>query len=344
MLRFLSFTVILLFLGLYTCAQTEKPARGHLRIMFYNAENLFDTQDDSLKNDDEFLPEGKKYWTSRKYYKKLNNIGKVITAVGGWEAPEIVGLCEIENFFVLDGVLRYGVLKNQKYEIIHYESPDMRGIDVAMLYRPDKFTLLYSEPIRIDFPFGRSKATRDILYVKGTAHNDTLHFFVNHWPSRWGGQLESEERRIHVARILRHRIDSLNQATPHAKIIIMGDLNDYPHNTSIEKTLQAHGQYNNLQNNELYNLAVHLQKKGFWTHKHECQGGILDQIIVSGTLLNSSTKLSTTLNDVHVFDAPFLLEDDPNCPNPRTFRTYIGYKFHDGFSDHLPTYIDLHLK
>lgn len=318
--------------------------RGDMRIMFYNAENLFDTFDDTLKNDEAFTPDGVRYWNKGRYYKKLNNISKVITAIGQWELPEVIGLCEIENRKVLEDLIKKTALKKYPYRIIHKESPDNRGIDVGFLYRKDKFKPVEYEAIRVNFPFDNNRPTRDILYVKGyNNYKDTLHFFINHWPSRWGGQLETDRKRIFAASILKHKIDSLFNIDIDPKIIIMGDLNDYPDNTSVLKTLDAKINFENVNSEELYNLAYYLQEvKRKGTHKYEGEWGVLDQIIISGSLLNNKNKLHMLPDDVHVFDAPFLLEDDTHYVGYKPFRTYIGFKFHDGYSDHLPVYIDLH--
>ncbi len=314
-----------------------------MRIMFYNAENLFDTYDDSLKVDEEFTPEGVRHWSKGRYYNKLNNISKVMTAIGQWELPEIVGLCEIENRFVLEGIIKQTALKKYPYRIIHKESPDRRGIDVGLLYRKDKFTPIEYEAVKITFPFDANRPTRDILYVKGYNNsNDTLHIFVNHWPSRWGGQLETDRKRVYVASILRHKVDSLFKEDVNPNIIIMGDLNDYPDNKSVKETLNAKNKFDIIVNEELYNLAYYLQEeKGKGTHKYQGEWGVLDQIIVSGSLLNKKNNIHMTVDDAHVFDAPFLLEPDEHFVGSKTFRTYVGFKFHDGFSDHLPVYFDL---
>ncbi len=326
--------------------QKHEFQRGDVRIMFYNAENLFDTYDDTLKNDDSFLPDREHYWTPSKYYKKIHNISKVITAVGQWELPEIIGLCEIENRKVLEDLTKKTALKKFKYKIIHKESPDRRGIDVGFLYRPDKFTPLSYEALRIDFPFENTKPSRDILYVKGTdKFKDTLHIFINHWPSRWGGQAETDRKRQYAASVLRKKTDSLFAGNKNPNIIIMGDLNDYPTNNSVLKVLNAHIEFDEntpFKPNQLYNLAWYLQEiKNKGSHKHRGEWGVLDQIIVSGNLLDKNAKISTSPDNCHVFDAPYLLEQDNNYTGMKPFRTYIGFKFHDGYSDHLPVYIDL---
>jgi len=318
--------------------------RGDMRIMFYNAENLFDVIDDTLKNDEAFTPDGVRYWTKGRYYKKLNNIAKVITAVGQWELPECIGLCEIENRQVLEDLIKKTALKKYPYRIIHKESPDNRGIDVGFLYRKDRFKPIEYEAVTINFPFDENRPTRDILYVKGeNMNNDTMHIFINHWPSRWGGQLETDRKRNYVASVLKEKVDSLFKYDKNPNIIIMGDLNDYPDNTSVKESLDAKTDFNYIEAEQLYNMAYYLQEvKSKGTHKHEGEWGVLDQIIVSGSVLINDKGMYSSLDDAHVFDAPYLLEEDKHYIGNKPFRTYIGFKFHDGFSDHLPIYLDIH--
>jgi len=322
---------------------TLKPRQ--LRIMFYNVENYFDTLNDSVKNDDEFLPDQGKYWTKGRYYNKQKHISQVVVGIGGWNPPEIIGLCEIENHRVLSGLIQYAPLKNLNYKIIHKESPDKRGIDVALLYQKKKFLPISYHAIEIHYPFSQS-TTRDILYVKGqTRQKDTLHIFVNHWPSRWGGQLETERKRMFVASVLKNMVDSIFKTNAQANIIIMGDLNDYPENKSISQVLKAKSSFNNIQNKRLYNLSVYLQDvKHIGSHKHEGKWATLDQFIVSGALLSGINTTYTSVDDVHIYNAGFLLEPDENYSGYTTNRTYIGYKYHGGYSDHLPTFLDLHSK
>lgn len=309
-----------------------------LRIMFYNCENFFDTNDDSLTLDNEFLPEGEKYWTKSKYYDKQEKLVKVITAIGGWSPPELVGLCEIENQFVLKNLLFNSALYQSEYSFIHQESPDRRGIDVALLYQPKKFHPIETSFIEITFSNSNSK-TRDILYCKGATKNkDTLHIFVNHWPSRWGGQLETEHKRIQVATILKKKVDSIFNSDSLANIIIMGDLNDYPKNKSITTILDAKTRMENSSSASLYNLtAIKYLNQQIGSHKHEGNWGILDHIIVSGNIIANYT----TVRDVYIYNASFLLEIDEKYLGQKPYRTYLGYKFHGGFSDHLPIFFDL---
>ncbi len=338
--------ILTLFFGRMSAQELGKHEfpRGDYRIMFYNVENLFDIYDDSLKRDDDFTPQGKYFWTKRKFDEKVQKISKVIIAVGQWQLPDLVGLCEVENRYVVEQLATKTALKGH-YTIVHQESPDKRGIDVALLYRKEKFKLINYQAIPVHFPFDK-RTTRDILYAKGTLKSgDTIHVFVNHWPSRWGGQAATDRKRIFAASVLKHKTDSIFGTNQNANIIIMGDLNDYPENTSVRKTLDTQTKYDNPQAGKLYNLAYYLQNtKNLGTHKHMGEWGMLDQLIISGQLLKSSSKINTTIDNAHVFNAPFLMEKDDKYVGYKNNRMYIGFKYHGGFSDHLPVYIDLKIK
>lgn len=342
-----SITILLFVLMLlaHECLSQTNVTENDYKVMFYNVENLFDTENDSLINDEEFLPNGDRFWTNTKYYNKLRNIYKVVMAIGGWNPPAIIGLCEIENHKVLNDLVNNTPLVKFEYQIIHKNSPDRRGIDVGFLYRKDLFEPVSHNSISINYPDQPENKTRDILYVKGIANQvDTIHVFVNHWPSRWGGQFESEDRRIFVAGVLKTNTDSIFARDSLAKIIIMGDFNDYPMNTSLNKTLQAKTDYSLKGNSELYNLSASFQKKNIGTNKYEGEWGILDQIIVSGSLLNSNESIYTSLNDVYIFNSDFLLEPDEGYFGFKPKRTFAGFTYIGGFSDHLPTYLVLNFK
>ncbi len=315
----------------------------YFRLMFYNVENLFDTEDDSLTNDNEFLPDQGKYWNYHRYQEKLQHISTTIVALGGWTPPDIIGLAEIENRKVLDDLCKKTGLANLNYSIIHKESHDSRGIDVALLYRRQTFKPISYQAIKVVFDFSPGSTTRDILYVYGVTNNeDTLHIFINHWPSRWGGQLDSERNRMEAARTLRYEVDSIFRENPRSKIVILGDLNDYPENRSLTDVLKANRTFENIMNNELYNLSAFIaQTSDIGSLKHEGVWGILDQIIVSGTLLNAKNGLSTKKENAFIFNPDFLLIDDENFTGKTNFRTYSGYKYLGGYSDHLPVFIDL---
>ncbi len=323
-------------------AQNDNGFRTSFRIMFYNVENFFDVVHDTLKNDYQFLPDGDKHWTYKKYNTKVSQLSKVITSIGGWEPPEIIGLCEVENRHCIESLTKYSPLKKFKYEIIHKESPDNRGIDVVLLYQPNKFIILHNQFIEIKFP-NDSRKTRDIIYAKGVTDNDdTLHVFVNHWPSRWGGQVASEPKRIFVASVLRAKIDSIVGANKRANIIITGDFNDMPNNLSLAQTLVANIKMGDYYADNLYNLSSYAEKNtNIGTNKYRGEWGMLDQFIVSGALLDKKSRIFLTPNDYNIFDADYLLEPDEKYFGKQPNRTYIGFKYHGGYSDHLPVYIDL---
>ena len=321
---------------------SQIEAERYFRVMFYNCENLFDIYDDSLTNDNEFLPKGEKYWSKNRYYTKLNQISKVITAVGGWKAPEIVGLCEVENKKVLNDLIYNTQLYRSEYKLIHKDSPDNRGIDVALLYQPKAFKPLCTEFIKVNFPEKHFRPTRDILYTKGlTKDRDTIHIFINHWPSRWGGQLETEDKRMFTASVVKRKVDSINSNSLNANIIIIGDLNDFTTNKSLTKVLQANNSLEQISPNKLYNLSHTLEHTlNLGSHKYQGKWGILDQIIVSGSLLQNQT-LYTSIEKAGIFNASFLIENDESNIGKRPFRTYRGYKYIGGYSDHLPVFFDL---
>ena len=220
-------------------AQLQKsPVGNGYRVGFYNLENLFHPSDDSLTADEEFTPEGARHWSEYKYRVKINQMAKAILSLGEWESPAIIGLEEVECRQVVQDLIESRVLSKYPYRLVHYESPDRRGIDVALIYRRDLFELIYSMPVRLSKPGEGDLRTRDMLYVKGIASNsDTLHLVVCHWPSRYGGQASSEPRRVLASKILGYLVDSLLSADPQANIIIGGDFNDEPLNQSMLQAL-----------------------------------------------------------------------------------------------------------
>jgi predicted extracellular nuclease len=336
-------TIFILFIGLCTTvlAQTDT-----LRIVSYNVENLFDCKHDSLKNDYEFLPHEDRHWTPDKYKTKLANIARVISTIGQWKAPVLVGLIEIENKKTLFDLTKHSPLSNLKYKFIHSESPDRRGIDVALLYQPQQFSPIKKAFYTIKFPDNPRSKTRDILYVAGQLTNgDTLHVFVNHFPSRLGGEKASENKRIYVASVLKSKVDSIVNTTSHPNIIIMGDFNDYPSNKSIKQTLGAQKPDSTPQTNSLYNLYYQFEENGnIGSHKYKGDWGMLDQIIVSGNMLLPNNTLFTNEKMSYICQASFLLEDDSKDLGKKPFRTYQGTKYMGGYSDHLPLYIDIVIK
>lgn len=335
----------LLFAFLLTVFVAFSPSdvlsQNNFRIMFYNVENLFDTKNDPDHADDEFLPDGTMKWHSWKYWEKLKNISRVITAVGQMQSPALVGLCEIENDSVIFDLTRRSPLRAQQYEYLVTNSPDERGIDVALLYQRDQFRLICKYEYQIPFR-EKNKTSRNILHVAGQLVNkDTLDVFVCHFPSRGGGQLATERSRIDAALLLKRKTDSLFQVRRNANIVIMGDFNDHPDDKSLSQSLDARSIKKEINDLKLYNLFRHrVNEKGFGTYKYQGKWEILDQFIVSGNLLHHGS-IEVKNNCAHVFNADFLLEKDERNGGKRPYRTNLGPRYIGGFSDHLPIYMNL---
>lgn len=307
--------------------------------VFYNVENLFDTEDDPLVRDEEFLPDGDKAWHLDKYYTKIDHIARVLTGIGEWDLPEVVGLCEVENKGVLYDLVDHRLLENYGYKIIHKDSPDERGIDVALLYMNNRFVPIESQWIPICFPFDSSLRTRDILYVQGVIDSkDTLNIFINHWPSRWGGVVASMPKRLYVASVLRSVIDSIQYNNEHRNILIAGDFNDTPADSSLKSVLGA-GYSEEDDALHLVNLMMPMHESGkSGTLKYKEHWEIYDQIIISPSMFKLSYS-GLKLNGPFIYDAPFLLQEDERYLGIKPYRTYSGPRYLGGFSDHLPVYI-----
>ncbi len=283
-----------------------------------NCENLFDTRHDSLKQDQEFLPEGVRHWTRTKFWQKLNHLGQEILSCST-ELPDLVALCEVENDSVLHYLTRRSLLRNAGYEYLMTQSPDVRGIDVALLYQPFSFRPLCYENIEVS-PIEGMRPTRDILYVKGlTLFCDTLHVFVLHAPSRFGGERHSRPFRLQVADVLCRYLTTFGEG---ANILVAGDFNDYADSPALRQ-LEQHG-----LNNVTKNLKGRNGVKGNYRYQGEWHS--LDHVLLSTSLVN---KVDTA----YINDAPFLLEEEPKYGGVRPKRTFQGYRRQrGGFSDHLP--------
>ncbi len=308
-------------------------------IMFYNTENLFDTSDDPNTNDNQFLPDGEKHWNFKRLQKKLTRIFQVIVASGEGKLPAIVGLCEVENNNVLELLINKTPLGKLGYKYIHKDSPDRRGIDVAFLYNKNSFIPISYRSIQVSSE-ERPLKTRDILYVKGIMMKDTLHFYINHWPSKFGGAIETKESRALAASLLKNDLEPLVDDKNPKKVIIMGDFNDSPSDESLINVLGAKMVDNTINPQKIYNLSGKPSEKGNGTNKHGFQWIMLDQIIVSGKLLYES-GVHTKSDCFKVASFPFLLEKDKNNLGSKPFRTYLGFKYNNGFSDHLPVTLKL---
>lgn len=313
-------------------------------VAFYNVENLFNPADDSLKNDDAFTPNGFNHWTYKKYIRKVNNICKVFLAMNDWSPPDIIGMAEIEDDPVLRKMCYDSPLKKYKYRSVHYESPDARGVDVALLYRADRVKLVCSEPIAIKFPFDSLAKNRDVLYAAFQFPNgDTLHVFVNHWTSRYSGYAATIPKRNYYASVVRKTCDSILENNPFAKIVIMGDFNDYPTDESMTELLRA-GDLDNANHADytLFNLMYRfLKMNNVGSHKHDDFWGCLDQMVVSRALLDSNTSTFILNKEAHIFMDDFMVEPDEKYGGYKTFRTFLGPRYIGGYSDHLPVFIRL---
>jgi predicted extracellular nuclease len=314
-----------------------------VRFVFYNVENLFHPSDDSTKIDEAFTPGGEYYWSFTRYYSKINNLGRLFVAIGAGRMPAVIGLCEIENHTVLADILNKSVMKYFSYKAIHKESPDLRGIDVGLLYDPSQFKPLKYDHIRISDPQFPDLKTREILYVSGIIYESVqCHIFINHWPSRRGGQMSSEAKRIIAAKKLKQVVDSLLCHDPCTNIIIMGDFNDEPINRSIKEILKAGDPDEKNDSSLLVNLMYPLYKRGQGTHyrvNNITEASVLDQIIVTSSMLYEKNEMKLEGGTGHIYRNEFLMDKK----NGRPLRTYQGLKYIGGFSDHLPVYADFQI-
>lgn len=331
-------------------------AQTVLRVMSYNLENLFDTCHNPEKNDDEFLPAGNRHWTPKRYYHKLRQIAQVITAAGEWDTPALVGLCEVESDSVLQHLLYRTPLKQQAYRYCLTQHSDQRGLNVALLYQRDRFGYLGHTSVGIRFSGKKHKSTRDILHVWGKLSNgDTLDIMVCHFPSRYGGEKESEGDRFDAARTLRRLSDSLFAFRQSPRFIFMGDFNDTPANRSLTEKLGAkpYPETNALPISgssfpdtlRLYNLFARsrpLPPGG--SHKYQGQWSQLDHLIVNEALIDGRSSLQVIPESIRVFFPSFLLTTDKTWRGVRPLRTYYGFKYEGGYSDHLPILADFRLE
>jgi len=312
--------------------KTDSASSKEMKIGFYNVENLFDTINDPQTNDEDFTPSGKLKWNSEHYTEKLDRIAQVLSemASGGVDAA---GLCEVENKQVVMDLIHQQRLAGKEMQIVHFDSPDERGIDVAFIYDAKKMAVVRSKRFELVLP--DNDHTRDILYVVAKADGEELHFFVNHWPSRSGGQAESEPSRMKAAELLRSKIDSIQAANKDAKILCMGDFNDYPMDKSIANVLGA-------GNTEahLFDYMLDDQQRNEGSHWYKGEWGPLDQFVASKKLLGSKDGWSASADQASIVRLDYLFFKD-NEGKLRPSRSYAGESYKGGYSDHLPILIRL---
>ncbi len=342
----------------FVIANTVFAQNEPVRIAFWNMENFFDPFVDSTKTYNAFTEDGMQHWTKTRFYRKRNNMYKAILAMSENRPLGILGMCEVENEYVLSALFEQTPLKKHNYRWVLYEGPDKRGIDPAIVYSLDQFQLVESAVFPYYNPEDTAYHSRDILYAKFVAveskvpepvegpiqTTDTIHVFVNHWPSRYSGELETVGSRSCSAAILRAKVDSIVAAAPvgyQPKVIMMGDLNDCPTDPSVYDVLRARHP-SELEEGCLINLFGKNDGLGFeGTLKHQTDWQIFDQIIVTPGLYGDREGLHYQESSARIFHADFMLEDDETYHGKKLFRTYIGPRYFGGFSDHLPVYVDL---
>lgn len=324
------------------CAQNRQGKAAC--VGFYNVENLYDTEDDPSTDDEEFLPEGKKNYTTDKYNDKLDHLADVISKMGKELTPDglaILGVAEIENRKVLEDLTSRSALAEKKWGIIHYNSPDVRGVDVGLIYQSKYFAPLFSKPIRMNQKDarGNERKTRDILYVKGLLDGDTIHILVNHWPSRRGGAAATDPYRKDCARVCRQISDSLFSINPLAKVFIMGDLNDDPNSPSLRDVLMAKEKKEEVKPGQLYNPMYKFFKSGIGTLAYDDSWNLFDNIVVSYGVI-SNQAAGYRYYKARVFNEQFMQEKSGAYKNyPK--RTFVGDTYNGGYSDHFPVYLTL---
>lgn len=330
---------IFLFLAFNLSAQ--KKADGTFRIAFYNVENLFDLEDDPKTNDDDFTPEGRQKWTADRYQTKLDRIGEVMSGMG---YPALMGMAEVENATVLKDLCRSDNLSRHNYQFVHFDSPDFRGIDVALIYQKEHFEVLETETIEIDFPLEvvpeqPDYTTRDVLIVKGIlGKKETVTIVIAHFPSRRGGVQASEPKRLFVASQIKKKLDGFFAENKNEKVIMMGDFNDETTNKSITETLAVGKLNSDVAPGYLYNCFSELDAQGLGSYNYRGNWNMLDQIMVSSNFLDAGDGLKHQGSTIFR-EEKMMFKHDKYGPTPS--RTYGGPNYYGGYSDHLPVYIEL---
>ena len=333
--------MLLLVVGAYSQDKNEYQLRT---VAFYNLENLFDTKNDTLVYDDDRTPEGKDNWTQERYEHKLGQLSKVISQIGtdvSKTPPDVIGVCEIENKQVLEDLVNHPNLIKYDYGIVHFDSPDERGIDVALLYRTSVFVPISfdSRRLLLSKDDGFRDYTRDQLVVEGSLDNEKLYFIVNHWPSRSGGEARSRPFRLAAAKLNRRIIDSIQRNNSLAKIISMGDFNDDPVDPSFKRILQVKGKKKQLDSMSLFGPMEKLFRKGEGSLAYRDKWNLFDQIYMTANLV-SETRKTYQFWKAGIF-TPNYLVDPQGKYKGYPLRTYTGGSYIGGYSDHFPVYVHL---
>lgn len=327
---------------LHNAARGQKKDFKAVVISFYNLENLYDTVDNTMTNDEEFLPKGDRNYNSAIYFDKLGKLATVISQIGteiNPDGPAILGVAEVENDTVLHDLIKQPQIAKRNYQIVHYDSKDIRGVDVGLLYNPKYFQVEASDKLFVQLPGGSKDAyyTRDILWVRGKLNGETIHIYVNHWPSRSGGEVRSAPARNAAAQVCRNHIDSIAKKEKNAKVIVMGDLNDDPINESVEGIIRAKGKISDVLGGNFYNPWTELYKKGIGTLAYQDAWGLFDQILISQSWLNKNQD-GFFFYQQHIFNREYMVENKGRYKG-YPMRTWDGNTYRGGYSDHFPTYL-----
>lgn len=337
--------ILILIISIGIANAQNKQTYAKVSVAFYNLENLFDTIDGE-NNDEEFLPNGARGWTEERYKQKLHNMAYAISQIASSKGPDVIGVSEIENRGVLEDLIAQDELKDLGYSIAHFDSPDKRGIDCALLYKASIFKLSNAVPHPVVIPNEEYIKTRDVLEVTGTILGEEISFLVGHWPSRAGGEEISLRRRMAAALVMKNVTDSLQKQNPNIKVVLMGDLNDDPSSPSVKKGLNTIANPENMDINELFNPFENPYKDGNGTLAYRDVWNLFDQIIVNKNLIDDEhNTLSIYKNKKtgyygNIFNAKFLTDQTGRFKG-YPHRTFSYGQFINGYSDHYPTYIYL---
>ncbi len=339
---------------LAACALLAHPVSAQKKnyqvaaVAFYNFENLFDTKDDPKKFDEDFTPTGSYHYTEAIYQQKLHNLATVLKVLGTDvtpDGPALIGTAEIENGTVLDDLAAQPEIRSRGYQHVWFEGPDSRGIDVALLYHPAYFKVLAAEGLNVNLRNAQNAeekggATRDVLHVTGVLAGDTTHVFVNHWPSRRGGEAASAPLRAIAARVAKKVIDSLMKVNPSTRVILMGDLNDDPTSPSVATVLGAVGKQDKVKPGGLYNPFVAFYNEGIGTLGYNDSWNLFDQIMLSSGWLKANPATNWKYYKAEVFNREFLKNSFGQYKG-YPHRSFDGTNWIDGYSDHFPTLVYL---
>ncbi len=320
---------------------SQKSVRVSI-IGFYNLENFYDTINNPIVDDEEFLPLGVKNYNSSVYWDKIGKLATVISQMGTDVSPDglaILGVSEIENDTVLNDLVNHPLLIKRGYKYVHYDSKDARGVDVGLLYNPKYFKVEASDKLFVQLPGGAKDAyfTRDILWVKGQLDGETIHLYVNHWPSRRGGEERSAPAREAAASVAKHHVDSIAKASGYQKVVIMGDLNDDPVSPSVAEVLGAKGKTRDVREGGLFNPWMELYKNGIGTLAYQDNWNLFDQIIISYPWLKKE-QTGWYFSKQFIFNREFMMENAGRYKG-YPMRTWDGNTYRGGYSDHFPTYL-----